>query len=328
MAVSSLLRALGDEAIEGTVLLSFSRVGYAARRRLFGWPSPESFRMDGRVVLVTGGNSGLGFATARALARGGAGVRILARDRAKGERALRAIGRETGQRDLGLYVADMSDLSSVRSATEEIRGREDRLDVLIHNAGALLPRRQTSVDGFERTFATMVLGPFALTNRLVPLLERTGGARVILVSSGGMYAQGLRLDDLQSERGPYRGSVAYARAKRAQVALGEEWAERLRPRGIVVHAMHPGWAETPGLAAGLPAFRRLMRPLLRSAEEGADTIVWLAAAPEAGRSTGRFWLDRRVRSTVKVPGTGVDPPERRRLWEACEAMAARGREAA
>lgn len=316
------VRNLADRAVESTVVLSFSRVGYAVRSRLFAWPPVESYRMEGRVVLVTGGTSGLGFETATALARCGAAVRILGRDAARAERAVDAIRSRTGQQDVGSYVGDMGDLDSVRSVVDAIRAREARLDVVVHNAGALLPERRASAQGFEWTFATMVLGPFLMTNELVPMLARSEDARVIFVSSGGMYTQGLHLDDLQLERQPYRGSVAYARAKRAQVALAEEWAERFAPLGITVHAMHPGWAETPGLAAGMPTFRKIMRPLLRDAREGADTIVWLTAAPEPRTSTRHFWLDRRPRSTTRLPGTGTDAGERRRLAEACGALVA------
>jgi dehydrogenase/reductase SDR family protein 12 len=314
------LRDLADRAIEATVVLSFSRVGYATRSRLFGWPPPESFRADGRVVLVTGGTSGLGLEGATTLARAGASVRILGRDAARAERAVRAISSAAGRSEVAAYVGDMSDLDSVRSVANQIRAREDRLDVLIHNAGALFAERRTSAQGFEWTFATMVLGPFLLTAELLPLLGRSDDARVIFVSSGGMYTQGLHLDDLQMEHGPYRGSVAYARAKRAQVALVEEWADRLAPAGVSVHAMHPGWAETPGLAAGLPTFRKIMWPLLRNARQGADTIAWLAAAPEPRTASGGFWLDRRRRSTVRLPGTGTSPGDRARLFEACQRM--------
>jgi NAD(P)-dependent dehydrogenase (short-subunit alcohol dehydrogenase family) len=249
------------------------------------------------------------------LASLGAELRLLVRDRVKGDR----LADELGDR-ARVVVADMSDLDAVRAAVREVLGAEERLDVVINNAGALLTERRTSAQGFEMTFATMVLGPFVFTNGLVPLLERTGGARIVNVASGGMYLEGLHVDDLNMAREPYKGSVAYARAKRAQVLLSLEWATRLRPKGITVHAMHPGWADTPGVAASLPTFRTVMGPLLRTPEQGADTIVWLAASEEAGRSTGRFWLDRHERSIDRVPWTHADANERRRLWEACERL--------
>ncbi len=142
-----------------------------------------------------------------------------------------------------------------------------------------------------------MLGPHLLTRLLRERLIASAPARVIFVSSGGMYTRRLEIDDLQSRKGTFDGRVAYARSKRAEVVLAERWAEELAGTGVVVHAMHPGWADTPGIQTSIPTFRRVMRPLLRSPEQGADTIVWLAAAPEPGTVTGRFWSDRHERST-------------------------------
>jgi NAD(P)-dependent dehydrogenase (short-subunit alcohol dehydrogenase family) len=319
------LRILLDDVLEATIVPSFTDLGPRIRRRLFAWQDLDAIPMDGRVALVTGASSGLGLAAATQMARMGASLRILIRDAAKGERACEAIRLRVPGADVGSYLADMSDLGSVREAVDRILASQVRLDVLVNNAGALLTERRTSVDGFEMTFATMVLGPFVLTNGLLPLLERTavsagGRTRVINVASGGMYTQGLHLDDLQMEREPYRGSVAYARAKRAQVVLTGVWARRWKDRGVVVHAMHPGWADTPGIEASLPRFRRILGPRLRSAEEGADTIAWLAASTEAAAATGRFWLDRRPRPTERLPGTRVSAQDARHLWEACERL--------
>jgi NAD(P)-dependent dehydrogenase (short-subunit alcohol dehydrogenase family) len=312
------VKTLVDDVMELAVVPSFTDVGYRVRRALFDWQDLVDLRMDGRVVAVTGATSGLGLASVRMLARQGASLRLLVRNRAKGERLADELGG-----DARALVVDLSDLSSVRRVVDEMVTSGERLDVLVNNAGALLTERRVSADGFEMTFATTVLGPFVLTNGLVPLLERggdVGRGRVINVASGGMYLERLHLDDLQMEREPYRGSVAYARAKRAQVLLTQEWAQRLRDRGIVVHAMHPGWADTPGVEASLPTFRTILGPFLRSPEQGADTIVWLTAAPEAARSTGRFWLDRRPRPIDRLPRTRATAEERAQLWEACERL--------
>jgi dehydrogenase/reductase SDR family protein 12 len=145
---------------------------------------------------------------------------------------------------------------------------------------------------------------------------------VIWVASGGMYTQKLDVDDVEMGPEDYRGSVAYARAKRAQVVLTKEWAGRLRDRGIAVHAMHPGWADTPGLHEGLPTFTKLIGPLLRDVDEGADTVVWLVAADEPARTTGLFWHDRRPRATEKIPGTGTEDAEQGRLWTFVEGLTA------
>jgi NAD(P)-dependent dehydrogenase (short-subunit alcohol dehydrogenase family) len=314
------LKTLVDDALELAVVPSFTDVGFRLRRSLLGWEDLADLRMDGRVVAITGATSGLGLASARMLSRMGAGLRLLVRDPGRGARLAEELGG-----DVEIHAVDMSDLSSVRRAVDELMAAGSRLDVLINNAGALLTERRESVDGYEMTFATMVLGPFVLTNGLVSLLERAGDlgpARVITVASGGMYLERVHLDDLQMEREPYRGSVAYARAKRAQVVLTREWARRLRDHGIVAHAMHPGWADTPGVEASLPTFRRIVGPFLRAPEQGADTIVWLAAAEEPTRSTGRFWLDRRPRAVDRLPSTRSTAAERAALWSACERLTA------
>jgi NAD(P)-dependent dehydrogenase (short-subunit alcohol dehydrogenase family) len=137
-----------------------------------------------------------------------------------------------------------------------------------------------------------------------------------------MYTQRLRVDELQMAPGLYDGAIAYARSKRAQVILTEMWAERLRDRGIVVHSMHPGWADTPGVSTSLPRFYKLSKPLLRTPEQGADTIVWLCASPEAGQSSGLFWHDRKPRPTHRMRRTRETEAERKALWEALSIMIA------
>ena len=315
-----MLRKAIDAVLETSVVGSFTKVGYEARRRMYDWNDLGSLRIDGKTVAITGGNSGLGLVTAKALALAGASVRIVARDAERGQRAAQEVT-ALGGPPSAPYVADLSSLDDVRRLAREIRERESRLDVLVHNAGGLLSERRESVDGHEMTFATMVLGPFLLTNHLVPTLRAApGGARVLWIASGGMYTQSLDVDTLEMGDDGYSGTTAYARAKRAQVVLAEEWGKRLRDDHIAVHAMHPGWADTPGLETGLPGFRTVLGPILRSPEEGADTIVWLAAAEEPGRLTGKFWLDRAPRSTTKLVPSGATPEERERLWALCERM--------
>ena len=311
------LKGIVDGAMEIAVVPSFTDVGYRVRRSLFEWQDLSTLRMDGRVVVLTGATSGLGLATSHLLAGMGARLVLIVRDGEKGERLAAELGPHAR-----VVVADLSDLASVRRAVGGLLRSEERIDVLVNNAGALLPGRQRTAVGHEMTFATMVLGPFVLTNGLVPLLERSERGRVINVASGGMYLERLHLDDLMMEREPYRGSVAYARAKRAQVLLTQDWARRLRERGIVVHAMHPGWADTPGVEASLPTFRKVLGPFLRTPEQGADTIVWLAASQEAASSTGRFWLDRSPRPIDRLPWTRATIEEREALWAACERLAA------
>ena len=316
-----MLRTLLDDLLELVVVPSFGRPGYAIRRRLFAWEEPSAWSLVGRTLVLTGPTSGLGREAASAFARMGARLVLVGRDASRLDAVRDALEAETGNAAIITVIADMASLPSVRAAADEILAREPRIDVLVDNAGAIFAERQVTPDGIERTFATMVLGPFALLTRLAPRLGASPDGRVVAVTSGGMYTQALPLDDLMFERGEYEGARAYARAKRAQVALVREWARRLRPSGVSVNAMHPGWADTPGLAASLPAFQQRLRPLLRTPAEGVDTILWLAASPEARGVTGRLFLDRRVRPFDRVPSTRVDADARQRLWSQVAAMA-------
>jgi len=317
-------RELLDDGLELLVLPSFSRIGYDLRRRMWGWEDVSRQSLDGRVALVTGPTSGLGRATVSHLAAMGARVLLLGRDAGRLEQTRLELEAWSGNHEIAWHEADLSSLEAVRRATDAILATEARLDILVDNAGALIPERHRSADGFELSLATMVLGPFVLVSRLLPLLRAAASsdrpARLVAVTSGGQYAQRVHLDDLEFEDEAYSGVFAYGRAKRAQVGLTREWARRLRPAGITANAMHPGWADTPGLAASLPEFREFLGPYARTAEEGVDTIVWLAASDEARRWTGRLFLDRRPRPFDRVPMTRLDGAARRELWDRVVAL--------
>jgi dehydrogenase/reductase SDR family protein 12 len=311
----AVLASLIDSALDLTVVPGYTKIGYRARRALC-WAELPPASMNGSRVLVTGATSGLGLAAAQALAALGATVHILARDRERGSAAAARIAQASGG-EVHLEIADLASTSSVRAFARRFSSEQDDLQVLVNNAGVMSAQRKVSVDGHELTFATNVLGTFLLTNELLPLLCAGAPSRIITVSSGGMYTRGIEVSDLESEHGDFNGPVAYARTKRAQVILTELWAERLAQSGVVAHAMHPGWADTPGLERSLPRFHRFAAPLLRTAAEGADTIVWLASAEEPVQSSGGFWHDRLRRSTNRVPWTRESESDRRALWEAC-----------
>ena len=305
-----------DALLELAVVPSLSAMGPRVRRRLFSWAEPVPGSLEGRTALVTGATGGLGRATAHALAELGARVVLLGRDAGRLEDLQRelAAGRADAVSRFPIHVADMADFGSVRSAARAIAAAEVSLDVLVDNAGMIYAERTAAPDGTEASMALMALGPFVLVSALLPLLRRSPAARVIAVTSGGMYAQSLDVDDLDGAAIEYSGPRFYARAKRAQVAIVREWARRLRGSTISVVSMHPGWAKTPGLSASLPGFERLMGPLLRTPEEGIDTITWLATAPRASIEPGRVYLDRRPRPFDRVPGTRLSAERRRALW--------------
>ncbi len=317
MRVLSQVGPILDTALDRTIAPGYSRIGFAVRSRLWGGETVP--RLDGHTVAITGATSGLGEAAATALAALGATVLLLVRDLERGERARARIASRmgTGEADVHLYACDLADLSSVRRCAEEVAGGHPRLRVLINNAGVLPAARELSADGIELTFATNVVGPFLLTELLVPALAAAAPSRVINVSSGGMYSQRIRLADLQMERSEFDGVVAYARSKRAQVMLTDQWAQRLGPLGILVHAMHPGWVDTPGVRSSLPRFHRITKHVLRTPEQGADTVVWLAAAELPGIVTGGFWHDRRQRPKHVLGRTRETPGERELLWRRC-----------
>jgi dehydrogenase/reductase SDR family protein 12 len=311
-----------DEVLEASVVGSFSSIGPLVRCRTAGWQPPPS--LAGKVVLVTGATSGLGLATVIGQARLGATVRFVARDKKKAETAVGMIGEASPGIDVGYLLADMGELEQVRAVADKFVSDHGRLDVLVHNAGALSRQYSTNNAGTEVTVASQLVAPFLLTGLLLKQLQAARPSRVIQVSSGGMYTQRFDLTGLEMEPGSYDGTVAYAKVKRAQLVLMHEWVRRFGSTGIAFHAMHPGWADTPGIRSGLPGFSKVMGPILRSAASGADTAVWLSAAPQAVETNGKFWLDRRPRWEHKVPWTHLADDEFRQagsdLWGFCAAL--------
>jgi len=307
-------RAACGTLLDASILFSFDRSGFRRHARSFA-PADLDVDLAGRVCLVTGANSGIGFETSRALAERGATVWMLCRDRKRGEHALAEIRRATRSQRVHLVLLDVSDPAAVRRFARDFAS--PRVDVLVHNAGVLPPGRQVATDGHEITLATHVLGPWRLTRALLPRLRASKDARVVFVSSGGMYTQRLSLDDCEWQRRPYDGVAAYAQTKRMQVVLAELLAEELGTEGVTISAMHPGWADTPAVRSSLPRFWSLMRHRLRTPAEGADTVVWLAASTAARDRSGLFWFDRQPRSTHLLPWTRESASDRSALRELC-----------
>lgn len=306
-----------DAVLEATIVGSFTKLGHAARAWAYDWEEPAATLQD-QTALITGSSSGIGRATAAGLMKLGAHVIVTSRSLARATEAATELERDQPEGSAHGIALDTGDLDSIDVLVDTLRATTDQLHILINNAGALTDEYQTDQRGNELTLSSHLIGPYFLTTGLRPHLAP--GARVLWMSSGGMYTQRLDVDELEMSPGKYRGAVAYARAKRAQVELvthlGPLWAP-----DVIMHAVHPGWVDTPGVDAGLPGFGKVMGPTLRDAADGADTMVWLAATgglePDGATPAppGSFWHDRRRRRTVYLPGTSTDDAERRRLVE-------------
>jgi NAD(P)-dependent dehydrogenase (short-subunit alcohol dehydrogenase family) len=308
------LSGVVDTVLDRSVVLGFSRVGLSVRSRLPGWPAdPPPGALAGRDVAITGATSGLGLATALGVAELGARVHLVVRDEAKAKAVVARISAQTPSAVVEVHRCDVGDLDDVRRFAGAFRAGGSSLDVLVHNAGVMPPERTESAQGHELAMAVHVLGPVLMTELLRPALRESDGPRVLLVTSGGMYGQPLRADDPEYVKGDYSPTTAYARSKRAQVELLPVLQRRWGVEGAHVWATHPGWAATPGVADSLPRFNRLTGPILRDADGGADTTVWLAAVEPPPRGGG-LWHDRRPRPTSFLPSTRTDAGATERLW--------------
>lgn len=315
------MRALLDHLADLSVVGSFSRLGYALRAPAF--PAADlDVDLRGKAVVVTGATSGIGLAAAHQLARIGAHVVLVGRSEDKLAAAAQAVATASGAERVSTERADLAELDEVEALASRLIAAHPALYSVVHNAGLLVNDRQLTRGGFERTFATHVLSPFLLTHRLRPALARASAAgapsRVVWVTSGGMYTQHLDLARCQALTGPYDGVVAYAQQKRAQVILNERFATLLAPDGITSNAMHPGWVDTPGVASGLPRFGKLLGGLLRTPDQGADTITWLVASPRCSAMTGLLFLDRSA-SRTELFSKHTDA-EKQALWDLCASL--------
>jgi NAD(P)-dependent dehydrogenase (short-subunit alcohol dehydrogenase family) len=291
----------------------FTKWGYNLARKHF---NPVSAYLEDKHMVITGASAGLGYAAAQMLAQRGAQLTLVMRNRQKAKDTVAALKEETGNPNISYEIADLALMKDVDALVRRLLKRGQPIDVLVNNAGALFNPRGETAEGLEQSFALLLLSPYRLTLGLKPLLEQAPGSRVVNVVSGGMYSQKLEVDSLIIEEGEkYSGSVAYARQKRALMVLTQEWARAWAKEGIVVNAMHPGWADTPGVQGALPEFRSLTRRVLRSSEEGADTIFWLAAATEAADASGELFLDRLVHSPYFTQRTKEEPGEREALLQ-------------
>lgn len=302
-----------DAEVAADDTVGFSRLGYEKRRPT--WDDTDMAHVAGKTVVVTGSTAGLGRAAAEELARLGAHVVVMGRDRARTEAAAREIQEAGGNGAVEAVTCDLASLASVRATAAELLERFPRIDVLVNNAGGMQDERLLSVDGVELTWATNMVGPYLLTELLLDRIVASAPSRIIEMTSGGAYSQRIDLGDLTGANEVFDPKAVYSRTKRAQIIVTEERAAQLADAGVVCHVTHPGWASTPGLleSASMDSFVRRFGDVLRTAAQGADTAVWLASADEPARSSGQFWHDRRPRETHRTEATRETPEERSAL---------------
>eukprot|EP00899_Mesostigma_viride_P015601 jgi/Mesvir1/24041/Mv10777-RA.1 len=274
-------------------LLNFTSNAYRKHAASFD-PKALDVDLTGVSCMVTGANSGIGFATAEALAARKCSVHLVCRSRERGQSAVAEIQANTGNRNVFLRVCDISSMKQIREMVSSFEKEGLPLHVLVNNAGCMVHEKQLTEEGFEANFATNTLGTFVLTTLMVPTLRRCAPSRVITVASGGMLTEDLEVENLQGEKmSKFDGTTQYAVNKRQQVALTEKWAEMYKKDGISFFSMHPGWADTPVVQSAMPSFREKLQGKLRTAAEGADTVVWLAAMKDADKlKSGAFYFDR------------------------------------
>jgi retinol dehydrogenase-14 len=279
--------------------------------------------MEHRICMVTGANSGIGKATALGLAKMGATVVMICRDRGRGEAAMDEIKAQSGNQAVDLMLADLSSLAAVRRLAREYADRYQSLHVLVNNAGTYFTKRHVTVDGLETTFVVNYLAPFLLTNLLLDTLESGAPARVVNVA-GAYHAKGkIQFDDLQGER-EYNGARANNQAKLALVLFTYELARRVHSTGITANCLHPGAVATNLLEKDkdYPAFLRfayrLFKPFAKSPEKGAETSLYLASSPEVAGLTGKYFVNMKA---VPSSPESYDTALAARLWEVSAELA-------
>jgi NAD(P)-dependent dehydrogenase (short-subunit alcohol dehydrogenase family) len=270
--------------------------------------------MAGKVVLITGGTGGIGKATAIGLAAIGARVGITGRDLARAEQAAADIRSASGNLAVDPFAADMSSQTEVRRLAAAVLSAYPRLHVLVNNVGGFWAHRHSTADGMEHTFALNHLAPFLLTDLLMDRLKASAPARVITVSSGAQAAGRIDFDDLQGTRN-YSGQRAYSQSKLANIMFTNELARRVAGTGVTATAVHPGVVRTNFGAEDQAWFfaiiSRVIRPLLKTPAQGAQTTIYLASSPDMAGVTGQFFANRKPKTANK---SAYDTDMTGRLW--------------
>ncbi|MFN8376694.1 MAG: SDR family oxidoreductase [Anaerolineae bacterium] len=277
--------------------------------------------MQGKIVLVTGATNGIGKVAALELAKKGATVVIVGRNRAKTEAVLNEIKTQSGSQKVDLLLGDLSVQADVRRLASEFKSKYTRLDVLLNNAGAVFANRQETADGYEMTFALNHLSYFLLTHLLLDVLKASAPSRIVNVASDAHNGASLNFDDLQNKKGyPVGGFGPYGQSKLANIMFSYELARRLQGTGVTVNVLHPGFVAT-GFGRNNGGLMGLVMPIAQlfamNEQEGAKTMIYLASSPEVEGVSGKYWDKSKA---VKSSPVSYDEAAQRRLWEVSEQM--------
>jgi NAD(P)-dependent dehydrogenase (short-subunit alcohol dehydrogenase family) len=275
-------------------------------------------RMDGKIVMITGANSGIGKETARVLAERGASIIMICRNQERGEAALKELRKETGSDKIELFLADLTKPDTIHKAVDKFKEKYDRLDVLINNAGLTLNERIITSAGYEKTFTTNHLGHFLLTHLLLDTLKQSSPSRIVNVSSAVHATANLKFNDINQKK-HYRGYLAYANSKLANLLFTYELARKLEGTGVTVNALHPGFVRTNFGKEGRNWFFKALFAIARifaiSVEKGAKTSIYLASSPEVENVNGKYFVRCKL---VKSSDESYDLESQKRLWELSE----------
>jgi NAD(P)-dependent dehydrogenase (short-subunit alcohol dehydrogenase family) len=281
--------------------------------------------MKGKTIVATGATSGIGEAAAVALASIGARVLLVARDEGRARATMLKLEAKAPGLGHRVHLADLSSMAEARRVGTAIAASEPRIDVLINNAGAMFAERRVTPEGLELTFALNHMAYFTLTQALRERFIASAPARIVSTASDAHQGASLDFDDLQSAKGGYRGFKVYGRSKLANILFTRELARRLAGTGVTANCFHPGVVATRfGDASGGWAGRviPLLRPFFLSPEKGADTLVYLASALEVEKTTGEYFVKRKITETSPA---ARDDAAAKKLWDASEKLALHGR---
>ncbi|MEJ2251871.1 MAG: SDR family oxidoreductase [Candidatus Lokiarchaeota archaeon] len=274
--------------------------------------------MEGKIVMITGANSGIGKETSRVLGKMGATIIMLCRNQERGEKALQDLKQQTHSDKFELIIGDLADPDSIYHAVELFKGNHERLDVLINNAGLILNKRKISSLGYEMTFTINYLGHFLLTNLLIDTLKKSAPSRIINVASAVHKSANLNFNDINQDTN-YKGYLAYANSKLANILFTYELARRLKETGVTVNALHPGFVRSNFGKRGRNRLMGILFKFLRlfaiSAKKGAKTSIYLASSPEVEGITGKYFAKSKP---VKSSKASYNPENQKQLWKLSE----------